>query len=511
MPNDTPRPRPVFNTEHDHFNNSTLISLKQKLKIDHLFQETSTREKNAKMWFQQMGIEGLKNSFHQLECKDQKESAARQILILELNAIGECFNQLQIDDDFEKLDQEAQKAYWDRLMEKIDSLNDFKKHLNEFNKITSYRYVTEDFMNVSYGIMRGVDALTSEAQGIGYTNYARYLEKTVPYLEQNRNNVNQEFQDYLGKCESKNDHIPTYLGREKRLKALEQNFQFEREQLSAKKVSPEKANAPIFKGLSDLQEKTLNDLDSNLKEIRDKIKSYTTLLDNYRLKKKAYDEIYEMDKGAREMVPVLQNHYMDKRIAEDLVDFEKRLGENKRFFHIDSSEYRALKNAVKNYKEHRNDTNLSAIKTAAEAYLAAKLKGRENDTSSTSMRDYRLNLARELRDYVQEKQVLLDEEREATQNLNDHIRTLEHGVLQLPLGGNGERVTKDRLMYLAKPYVSYSSFSEKLSKIQNNYQKGIEDLQKQGLQLEQNEELRNPQPEEDKMNQIDTSMPVLNQ
>jgi len=512
MPNDTPRPRPVFNTKKNQGNYIVLSGLNEKLTIDHLFKETSTREKNAKAWFQQMGFEGLKTAFSQLECKDDKETAARNLLIQDLNSIKECYDQLQVDEnEFGDFDQETQKTQWNALMEKIDSLNDFKKHLNAFNELTSYQYMTTDFMNVSYGVMRGVDALTAKAQCVGYTDYAKLFNQSVSYLLDNRDNVEEDFQSYLTERKNNDDHIVAYLEVEKKLNTLEDSFLLVKNQLSAKKPSTENTNNTILTGLSNLQNKTLEELEDGLGTIKTTRNRYTTILDVYRAKKNAYDEIYEMDKGAREKVDVLQNQSMGTRITEDLDDFEKRLGENKRFFHINSSEYRALKNAVKDYKEHRDYIHLTSIWTAANAYLAAKLKGRENDSSSTSMRDYRLNLARELRDYAQEKLALLEDERTAKQNMNDNIWNLEQGRLHIPLTANGDQITQNRYQNENKPDLSYSYFSEQLKKITTNYQKGIEELQKQGIPVEKSAELPQLQQETGKIDQIDTSMLESNQ
>jgi len=137
-------------------------------------------------------------------------------------------------------------------------------------------------------------------------------------------------------------------------------------------------------------------------EIQGLIGGTTSTVSRFRRSKEAYVQAQEMAVHSTNNITALQSdeNKATVNINGALEAFTKRLGQNKRFLHRDSAEYKAMSTAIKNYQQNPSRDNMAAIESAATIYIDAKMAGRENDAKTTSMRDYRLNLAADLRDFA---------------------------------------------------------------------------------------------------------------
>jgi len=232
------------------------------------------------------------------------------------------------------------------------------------------------------------------------------------------------------------------------------------------------------------------DLDGNISK---KIGDYSTAVGRFRRAKESYSNLYNQRDMVEHHINSLTEFSIEGRIQNSLQGFITKLDQNRRFLHFDSSEYKAMSNAIKNYQNQPSKENMEAIHTAAENYIAAKLRGRENDSKTTSMRDYRLNVAADLRDFAKSHETLAERENSRRNELEGFCGKMEtYKDLKL----SAQQITETKLAnapdkssltdFVAETKQLYNIGNEKkteaCSKLKNELQKNNAGIDTQALQ-----------------------------
>jgi len=167
---------------------------------------------------------------------------------------------------------------------------------------------------------------------------------------------------------------------------------------------------------------------------------YKAACEGYRAAKGSYDQAAAAREKAQKAQKYANDNPMTDKYMTEAYNLAKRLGKNKSFFHVNSEEFGAMSNTLKEFARDPSDEKLAAVADAAQHYLKEKAKG--NHPFTSSMRSYRLNLARDILDFANANKGRVDLASQRNWDISTNYGKMVDMSLKLPLSKNSNELVE---------------------------------------------------------------------